>query len=87
MDMGKMLMQDRQIKGKPRKIHRTLTHMKIGAENAPQLRLAANGEEELADREVSLKTIHTEIKSFWQDNKQQFGEIKEEISKTKLRLD
>lgn len=91
MDRGKMLSRDRQSQVKPKKSAQNIQlhgNQSWEYSTASSCSLAnANGEGDVADMEVSLKTILAEIKSFQQDNNQQLGEIKEEISKTKLRLD
>ncbi len=91
MVKGKTTLRDRQRKAKPGKFaQNTETHAKQSPESSPaSCTSLANdsGEEDEANMEVNLKTILAEIKDFRQDNKQQLQEIKEEISKTKKRLD
>ncbi len=54
-------------------MQRTSSYMKTGVKSPVRL--------------ANANFLHNKIKIFHQDNKQQFGEIKDEISKTKLRLD
>lgn len=92
MDKGKIVTRDRLIKMKPKKNTQTVDPHDSDSRECSRANASYNppanaNEEEETDEEVSLNTILAEIKSFRQDNKQQLGEIKDEICKAKLRLD